>query len=231
MSGPASPAESPTDPPAGASPMLSLLASGLQLWIRQQCEAVESLDLQLHGSTLQLLRGRLEGVTLEARRVVYRELSLESVRLTSAPIQVRMGSLLKGQGVRLEHPFAISGTVAFSSEGLLHGLTRPPWGWLGDLLARELLGREPLEGLRISGEQLLLSAGAGAGDGPDGSAGGSVAGIERATVPLATAGTIEIRALEGEASCLVPMDPAIRIDTARIEEGTLRLDGEARVSP
>lgn len=41
--------------------MLQLLASGLQLWIRQQCEALDSLELQLHGSSLGLLRGRLEG--------------------------------------------------------------------------------------------------------------------------------------------------------------------------
>ena len=48
--------------------MLNLLASGLQLWVRQQCDAVESLELQLHGSALGLLRGRLEGVSLVARR-------------------------------------------------------------------------------------------------------------------------------------------------------------------
>ena len=44
-----------------ADPVLKLLASGLQFWIRQQCESVDQLELQLHGSTLALLRGRLEG--------------------------------------------------------------------------------------------------------------------------------------------------------------------------
>ena len=34
-----------------ADPVLQLLASGLQFWIRQQCESVEQLELQLHGST------------------------------------------------------------------------------------------------------------------------------------------------------------------------------------
>ena len=109
-----------SDVPAGGGPVLQLLASALQLWIRQQCQEVESLELKLHGSTIQLLRGRLEGVTLTAQRVVYRELSLERVQLTSAPIQVRMGGLLKGQGLQLEHPFAINGSVAFSGGG---------WSW------------------------------------------------------------------------------------------------------
>ena len=54
-----------------ADPVLQLLASGLQFWIRQQCESVEQLELQLHGSTLALLRGRLEGVSLVARKAVF----------------------------------------------------------------------------------------------------------------------------------------------------------------
>lgn len=203
-------------------PVLQLLASGLQLWIRQQCQAVESLDLQLHGSSLQLLRGRLEGVTLEARRVTYQELSLERVQITSAPIQVRMGGLLKGQGLQLEHAFTISGSVAFSAEGLEHALTRPPWSWLGDRLARELLGREPLGGLRIRGEELLFRAAGDHADEPSG---------ERAAVPLAESGSVLIMAVEGGGSYLLPMDASIRIETARIEAGHLELRGEARVLP
>ncbi|MEX0588989.1 MAG: DUF2993 domain-containing protein, partial [Cyanobium sp.] len=52
-----------------AGPLMQLLASGLQLWIRQQCQTIGSLDIQLEGSALQLLRGRLAGVQLMARRV------------------------------------------------------------------------------------------------------------------------------------------------------------------
>ena len=207
---------------ASGGPVLQLLASGLQLWIRQQCQEVESLELQLHGSTIQLLRGRLEGVTLTAQRVVYRELRLERVQLTSAPIQVRMGGLLKGQGLQLENPFAINGSVALSGEGLELALTRPPWAWLGHRLARELLGRESLGGLSIDGQELLLRAPAGQGE---------AVPFERKTLPLATAGSIEIRAVEGVATFLLPMDPSIRIERVHLEGDQLELHGEARVSP
>jgi len=47
---------------AGSGPVLQLLASGLQLWLRQQCEGIESLEIRLEGSALALLRGRLAGV-------------------------------------------------------------------------------------------------------------------------------------------------------------------------
>ena len=49
-----------SDPPSPTSgPVLQLLANGLQFWLRQQCDVQGHLNLQLHGSALNLLRGRL----------------------------------------------------------------------------------------------------------------------------------------------------------------------------
>ena len=71
---------------------MQLLASGLQLWVRQQCDAIESLEIQLEGSALGLLRVKLAGVSLMARRVSYQQLELELVQLTSSPIEVTSAS-------------------------------------------------------------------------------------------------------------------------------------------
>jgi len=117
--------------------MLQLLASGLQFWIRQQCEAVENLELQLHGSSLGLLRGRLDGVSLVARRVVFSSLEIERVELRSDAIEVQVGNLLRGRAVQLDQPFAIAGTVVFSAAGL--GLT-------------------PLQSVTIERDRLVLQA-------------------------------------------------------------------------
>ena len=66
---------------------MQLLARGLQLWVRQQCQSIDSLEIRLEGSPLQLLRGRLAGVRLLARRVVYQQFHLVLVELakTGAP--------------------------------------------------------------------------------------------------------------------------------------------------
>jgi hypothetical protein len=112
-----------------SGPVLQLLASALQFWIRQQCEAVESLELQLHGSSLGLLRGRLEGVSLVARRVVFSSLEIEMVELRSDAIQVQMGQLLKTRTLQLDHPFQVEGYAAFSGPGLSRSLCTPHWDW------------------------------------------------------------------------------------------------------
>jgi hypothetical protein len=209
------------EPLPSAGPLLGLLSRGLELWLRQQCASIEGLEIQLEGSAAKLMRGRLEGVRLRARRVVYRNLRFDRVELASGVIRVRMGALLRGQSLQLVQPFQVQGTVAFSGPDLGASLATPAWRSLGDDLAEEILGLSPLAGLRIEEDQLVLIA-HGSGSGTPLEVPASVQAVD---------GSIEIQSLDGGALARLPMDPAIRIEQARIGSGLLQLFGEARVSP
>lgn len=224
---------SPSSPPDasegnGASgPVMQLLASGLQLWLRQQCEAIESLEIRLEGSALALLRGRLAGVQVMARRATYQGLQIELVDLCSEPIQVQMGQVLRGRGLQLDHPFRIRGQVSFTAEGLTRSLAKPQWRGLGDAIGEALLGITPLTELRVQANRLLLAAQGVAERGL----------VELATAVRAVDGTVEIRGEDAgidpveAATYRLPMDPNITIEQASIEAGMLQLLGQARVSP
>lgn len=201
--------------------MLGLLARGLEFWLRQQCDAIEELEIRLDGSAAQLLRGRLKGVHLAARRVVYQQLEIEQVELRSDTIQVRMGPLLRGKAVELDNPFQVRGQVAFTGEGLTRSLSAPQWRDLGDLLAEELLGLTPLQAMRIQEDRLILS----------GCALGEATPVERATRLAAQEKGLELRPLDGGESLMLPIDPDIRIERAALGGGLLELEGEAKVSP
>lgn len=208
---------------AAGGPVLRLLARGLELWLRQQCEAIEELQIELEGSAAQLVRGRLDGVRLQARGVRFQQLRFERVMLRSTPMQVRMGGLLRNQTLRLEQPFEISGRVVFSAEGLSRSLTAPPWNALGDALAQELLGQSPLAGVRFEGDRLILCSAPAASGQP----------LERAARLLIEAGGLVLQA-EGPEGCAalarLPRDPNIQFEAAELAADGLELQGRARVS-
>ena len=203
-----------------SGPVMQLLASGLQLWVRQQCDAIESLDIQLEGSALGLLRGKLAGVRLMARRVSYQQLELELVQLTSSPIEVNIGKLLKGQPLQLQHPFTIRGQVGFTAEGLTQSISKPQWRGLADHLGEMLLGISPVVELRISQDKLIFAA----------KAAGEVTLVELETHLDTNDGAVVINASEGQLQVELPMDPGITIERANLEGGMVQLYGTAKVS-
>jgi hypothetical protein len=203
-----------------SGPALQLLAAALRLWIRQQCEAIDQLELDLDGSALQLLQGHLDGVRLQAQRVRYQGLELESVMLRSEPIQVQLGKVLRGQPLQLDHPFGIRGLVQFSPEGLERSLAQESWRPLALSLAETLLGSEPpLQVTVLPPSSLVFRSHATAPQ------------RELETLLQAEQGSIALRRADGTAAMLLPMDPAITIERAAVEGGLVVLEGEATVTP
>jgi len=199
--------------------VLSLVARGLELWLRQRCQAVSELEIHLEGSIGEVLRGHLQGVRLRAREVVFQNLSLDRVELRSGAIQVRVGGLLRGQSLRLEHPFRIRGSVRFTGDGLSRSLATPQWQALGDQLCEQLMGVTPLESVRLQGESLILRAQALHG----------VAQVE--TRMVLTAEGLEVRPLDGRPPLPLPMDSANQLERAEVRSGRMELAGEALVQP
>jgi hypothetical protein len=200
---------------------LALLARALELWLRQQCQEIDSLEIQLKGSAARVLQGQLEGAQLRARRVVFQDLRFESVELWGEAIRLQVGSALRGQAGLLREPFRVRGQIYLSSEDLNRSLGSAQWRQLGDNLAEELLGVSPLVRVRILDRLLLLSAPSAGSDRP----------IEVAVTLAAADGTVVLQSQAEGPSYQVPMDPAIRIERAELEAGTLLLEGEALVRP
>lgn len=200
---------------------MRLLSAALQLWLRQQCERLDSLELELQGSTRALLKGRLEGLRVRARGVCFQQLQLELVELTTGPLQLQMGSLWRGQAVLLQEPFVIRGMVSFTGAGLSHSLAQPRWRPLADQLAEELVGITPLVGLRMGADRLVLAARGLAEPRP----------VEVHTAVQVYDGGLALLSEDGSHRSLLPMDDSLRLAGARVEAGLLVLEGEATVTP
>ena len=94
------------------------------------------------------------------------------------------------------------------------------WRWLGDLLAEQLMGLTPLRSLVIDNDQLVLTADVITGKDP----------VKRRFRLCADQGTIRVDHCDAEESLLLPMDPNIQINAARLQGGQLVLNGQATVS-
>jgi hypothetical protein len=201
-------------------PVLRLLSRALKLWLRQQCEAAQNLDIHLQGSTRELLRGRLAGVRVQASGVSYRQLELALVDLQVGELQLQLGRLWRGQPLQLPAQIPITGLVSFTPEALSRALHQPQWQTLADSLAEQLLGVTPLVGLQIRDQRLVFQA-QGLGHNQP---------LELGTTISAEAGSLRIQAAAGDLATLLPMDPSITVQRAAIEAGMLVLEGSATVT-
>ena len=217
--------------PDAGPPALQLLAKGLEFWLRQQCDALASCHLQLRGSLLRLLQGKLEGVDLEAEGASYQQLRFRAVTVSSGPLAVRMGSLLRRQVVELEQPFRIEGQGRFRAEDLQASFVEGAWRPMAEAACQALLTDGQLSQLELVEGRLLLTVG-----GSDG-AGCRVVAVTLAVVEgqlelqLAADGAPGLEACESNRRHRLPCAPHLRLQSVHIEGQELVIRAEAQVFP
>ena len=208
-------------PQTSSGPVLQLLASGLQRWIRNQCDSVEELNLALQGSAIELLRGHLKGVSLEARRVSFDQLPLIRAELQSGELKTVFRPGQPNQPVQLQDPFSVEGEVVLSGTDLNKALATDRWRWLADLLAEQLMGLTPLRSLAIDNDRLMLTADVITGKDP----------VQRSFSLCADQGTIRLNHCDADGEFFLPMDQSITIMDARLQGGQLLIKGNATIHP
>jgi LmeA-like phospholipid-binding len=114
-----------TEPSAQSRLIGKVLAPALKLWLRSQTDHIEDLQVQIAAGDRQILAGHIPGVTLSARKAVYRGLHLSQVHLVGQNILINLGQVLRGQPLRLEAAVPISGTLLMQEADLNASLNAP----------------------------------------------------------------------------------------------------------
>lgn len=205
----------------GNSPLIQLLAKALQLWIRSRCKSVGELTVDLQGSSKDLLQGKIQGATVEARDVNFQGLIIQHAEIKSGLIQVNINIGWPAKAIQLNEAFSIFGNITMTGKELNQSLLSDQWRWLGDHLSEELMGLAPLGGLRIDNDVLELQAPV---------IGDNEPARQRFSLS-AEDGTLRISHLVGGKETNLPMDPAINIEKGVLASGMLSLCGNAKVSP
>ena len=197
-----------------SGPALGVISQAIKLWLKSVCSQLEHLDLKLQGSLWRLLQGHLAGATVRAQGVVFQDLAIEQVELSSEPIDLDVSALLKGQPLQLRQSFAVKGWVQFSESGLTRCLQSPALAEFSAELSGVFLGGQPLQRFEIQATKVLLH---------------SAAANPVACQCVLESGELSLR--NQQKSLVVPMDTAITLEQLGLQSAQLTLRGRSLVSP
>ncbi len=196
-----------------SGPALGVISQAIKLWLKSVCSQLEHLDLKLQGSLWRLLQGHLAGATVHAKGVVFQDLAIDQVEISSEPIDLDVGALLKGQPLQLRQSFAVKGWVQFSESGLTGCLQSPVLADFSAELSGMFLSGQPLERLEIQAGKVLLHSTA----------------DPAVCQCVLEAGELSLR--DQHRTLVVPMDPAISLEQLELKCAQLTLRGRSLVSP
>lgn len=121
----------------------SVLSPACRVWLRSQVSHVNDLQVDIAGSSRQILGGTIPRVAVVAVGAIYQGLSLGSIDLIAENIRINLPQVLKGQPLGLLEAIAVTAQVKFSEEDLQASLTAPLLSQAITDLFIQILGPNP----------------------------------------------------------------------------------------
>ena len=92
------------------------LTTALKLWLRSQVSQVSKLEVEITASSRQLLSGSIPYISIFANHAVYQGIHITQIQLSAENIRVNIGSVLKGQPLRLSQIVPVKGELILNEE-------------------------------------------------------------------------------------------------------------------
>ncbi|MGB6296944.1 MAG: DUF2993 domain-containing protein [Rivularia sp. (in: cyanobacteria)] len=90
----------------------NVLTKAIKLWLRTQVSDIEQLQLDIQAGDRQLISGCIPAVSIVAKKAVYQGVHLSKVDLVAKNIRINIGSVLKGQQLRLLEKVPVIGELS-----------------------------------------------------------------------------------------------------------------------
>ncbi|BAU04827.1 hypothetical protein NIES592_06420 [Fischerella major NIES-592] len=96
----------------------NVLTKALKLWLKSQVSQVSQLEVEIKASDRDILSGYIPWVSIFASHVVYQDIHLTQIQLVAQNIRINIGSVLKGQPLRLLETVPVVGEVIVEEDEL-----------------------------------------------------------------------------------------------------------------
>ncbi|MCP6760582.1 MAG: DUF2993 domain-containing protein [Fischerella sp. CENA71] len=96
----------------------NVLTTALKLWLRTQVSQVSQLEVEIKASDRQILSGCIPWVSIFANHAVYQGLHITKIQLIAENIRINIGSVLKGQPLRLLETVPVIGELVVEEDEL-----------------------------------------------------------------------------------------------------------------
>lgn len=101
----------------------NMLTTALKIWLRAQVSQVSQIEVEIRASDRQLLSGRVPWVSIGAIHAIYQGLHIGQIQLVAENIQVNIGSVVKGQPLKLLQTVPVVGELIVEEKDLNNSLS------------------------------------------------------------------------------------------------------------
>ena len=140
----------------GKGILAKLLEQGIRILLIKECKNIRSLKIDIISNSTQIIKGEIPKINIIAEDINYKNLLFDKLDLEANRLKINFN--LTNKELYFKDNPIIKFKFSLSQDSLRTVLLSNSWNWIENMISKEILNKEKLEGINISNGQLLMKA-------------------------------------------------------------------------
>ncbi len=197
-----------------------LIRIGLIYWIRNQCQSIEKIILEIEILLKGFLNFQVKDLYFSAEDIVFNEIRIDKLNLKTDSIKLKLNTReRKDSIISIKDEFQIKGELFFREDSINKILKSKSWEWLNVLLTKTFFEQGEFLKVKFKNNLLTLEAIDLFNQRP----------VNKDLILKAIDGKLVIKDSQSSAELILPMDESININNINLINGYLSVQIDAKV--
>ena len=196
------------------NPIIILIESGLEFWIKQQCKKIDHLSISIDGKILNILRGKIDCVKVVAEKINFQDILISNANIKTSAMKVKLGTNNSTKKIKLSE-FSIQGSLILSSSDINSIICSKSWVNINRLISNKLLDNSSIQSVNISDNLLSIVH-----------RGSNKSSAIKSFQVSCNSSSIALKDPASKNNVILPMDESVKIIEANIDKTYLRISLE-----
>ena len=140
----------------GKGILTKLLQKGIKILLKKECKKIDKVRVDIEASSIQIINGIIQKINIIAEEINYKNLLFDKIELEANKIKINFN--ISNKELEFKNEPKIKFKISLSDSSIKKILLSGNWSWIRNKITRELLNKAQFEDIKITNNQLLITA-------------------------------------------------------------------------
>ena len=134
--------------------LAKILEKAIEILLKKECEKIGKIEIDIVASSLQIFKGIITKIYIKAEEIDWKDLVLDKVRLEAKDVRAKFK--ITNKELKIKNDLTINFKISISENSIKSVLFSNRWGWVGNMISKEILNQDGLYDIKIKNDKLFI---------------------------------------------------------------------------
>ena len=134
--------------------LAKILEKAIKILLKKECKKIGKVEIDIVASSIQIIKGIITKINIKAEDIDYKDLLLDKVQLEANDVKIIYR--ISNKELKLKNNLIIKFKISLSEDSIKAVLFSNSWGWIGNMISKEMLNQDCLYDIKIKNDELFI---------------------------------------------------------------------------